>query len=72
MENNATGETNFTTKYYLPNGSTNILLNEIILNILLIEPHNSLLMFPFPKPSNVSVLPVRHYLALQRKLYEGK
>jgi len=35
-----------------------MLVNEIILNMLLAEPHSSLLMFPFPKPPDVSVLPV--------------
>jgi len=72
LENNATGGNNFTTKHCLSNGSTNVLANEVILNILLAEPHSSLLMFPFPKPTDVSVLPVRYYLALQRKSHEGK
>ena len=51
------------------------LVNEIMLNVLLadLEPHGSLLMFPFPKPlKNGSVWLVRHYLALQRKLQERK
>ena len=52
-ENNATGEKNFTTKHCLPNASTNVLVNEIMLNMLLAEPHSSLLMFLFPKPPDV-------------------
>jgi len=42
-----TGEKSFTTKHCLPNASTNVLVNEIILSMLLAEPHSSLLMFPF-------------------------
>ena len=49
-----------------------VLTNKIMLNMVLAEPHSSLLMFLFPKPLDVSVLLVRYYLALQRKLHEGK